>query len=283
MNFKDILKERIHHDLGFDFYRKDGYPNSKFEVIFKESALIAGTIFIPTIIKIVEEEFFLEDFEKSERYNFDIIKRDGERTSSRETIMYVSGNANVLLKAERTICNILSELSGIATHVKEVLSNLDGSVFLLDTRKNDPLFRPEHKYAINLAGGKNHRSGFFDGVLIKDNDIAIFGSIKAAIDNSLKNSKLLTKIEIEVGSIEDLQTVLSDGRVDAILLDNMSAQELKIATEMISKSKKKYLIEASGVREENIKEVSKTGVEFISMSSLVRRARYIDVSMKVLN
>jgi len=283
MNFKDILKERIHHDLGFDFYRKDGYPNSKFEVIFKESALIAGTIFIPTIIKIVEEEFFLEDFEESERYNFDIIKRDGERTSSRETIMYVSGNANVLLKAERTICNILSELSGIATHVKEVLSNLDGSVFLLDTRKNDPLFRPEHKYAINLAGGKNHRSGFFDGVLIKDNDIAIFGSIKAAIDNSLKNSKLLTKIEIEVGSIEDLQTVLSDGRVDAILLDNMSAQELKIATEMISKSKKKYLIEASGVREENIKEVSKTGVEFISMSSLVRRARYIDVSMKVLN
>jgi nicotinate-nucleotide pyrophosphorylase (carboxylating) len=283
MNFKGILKERIHHDLGFDFYRKDGYPNSKFEVIFKESALIAGTIFIPTIIKIVEEEFFLEDFEKSERYNFDIIKRDGERTSSRETIMYVSGNANVLLKAERTICNILSELSGIATHVKEVLSNLDGSVFLLDTRKNDPLFRPEHKYAINLAGGKNHRSGFFDGVLIKDNDIAIFGSIKAAIDNSLKNSKLLTKIEIEVGSIEDLQTVLSDGRVDAILLDNMSAQELKIATEMISKSKKKYLIEASGIREENIKEVSKTGVEFISMSSLVRRARYIDVSMKVLN
>jgi nicotinate-nucleotide pyrophosphorylase (carboxylating) len=145
------------------------------------------------------------------------------------------------------------------------------------------LFRPEHKYAINLAGGKNNRSGFFDGVLIKDNDIAIFGSIKAAIDNSLKNSKLLTKIEIEVGSIEDLQTVLSDGRVDAILLDNMSAQELKIATEMISKSKKKYLIEASGIREENIKEVSKTGVEFISMSSLVRRARYIDVSMKVLN
>ncbi|MEO1783442.1 hypothetical protein V4762_00030 [Thermodesulfobium sp. 4217-1] len=282
MNFKDVLKERIHHDLGFDFYRKDGYPYSKFEIIFKENALIAGTIFIPTIIKIVEEGFFLEGFEESESYKFDIIKRDGEKTSSRETIMYVSGNANVLLKAERTICNILSELSGIATHVNEVLSDSDRSVFLLDTRKNDPLFRPEHKYAINLAGGRNHRSGFFDGILIKDNDIAIFGSIKSAIDNSLKTSKLLTKIEIEVGNIEDLKAVLSDGRVDAILLDNMSAQELKVATEIISQSKKRYLVEASGIKEEDIKDVSKTGVEFISMSSLIRRARYIDISMKVL-
>jgi nicotinate-nucleotide pyrophosphorylase (carboxylating) len=282
MTFKEILKERIHHDLGFDFYSKDGYPYSKFEIIFKESALIAGTIFIPTIIKIVEDNFFLEGFEESEKCKFKIIKGDGEETSSRETIMHVYGNANVLLKAERTICNILSELSGIATHVKEALLNLDGSVFLLDTRKNDPLFRPEHKYAINLAGGKSHRSGFFDGILIKDNDIAIFRSIKSAIDNSIKKSKLLTKIEIEVGNIEDLQIVLADGRVDAILLDNMSAQELKIATEIISQSKKKYLIEASGVRAEDIKEVSKTGVEFISMSSLIRKARYIDVSMKVL-
>ncbi len=282
MNFKDVLKERIHHDLGFDFYRKDGYPYSKFEIIFKEGALIAGTIFIPTIIKIVEEGFFLESFEESESYKFDIIKRDGEKTSSRETIMYIHGNANVLLKAERTICNILSELSGIATHVNEILSDSEGSVFLLDTRKNDPLFRPEHKYAINLAGGRNHRSGFFDGILIKDNDIAIFGSIKSAIDNSIKTSKLLTKVEIEVGNIEDLKAVLSDGRVDAILLDNMSAQELKLATEIISQSKKKYLVEASGVKEENIKDIAKTGVEFVSMSSLIRRARYIDVSMKVL-
>lgn len=282
MNFKDILKERIHHDLGFDFYSKDGYPYSKFEIIFKESSLIAGTIFVPTIIKLVEDGFFLEGFEGSESYKFDIIKKDGERTSSRETIMYVYGNANVLLKAERTICNILSELSGIATHVKEVLSDSDSSIFLLDTRKNDPLFRPEHKYAINLAGGRNHRSGFFDGILIKDNDIAVFGSIKSAIDNSLKASKFLTKIEIEVGNIEDLQTVLTDGRVDAILLDNMSAQKLKIATEIIAQSKKRYLVEASGVKEEDVKEVSKTGVEFISMSSLIRRARYIDVSMKIL-
>ncbi|AEE15321.1 Nicotinate-nucleotide diphosphorylase (carboxylating) [Thermodesulfobium narugense DSM 14796] len=281
MNFKDILKERIHHDLGFDFYRKEGYPYSKFKIIFKESATIAGTIFVPTIVKIVEEEFFLEEFEESKKYKFEILKRDGEQVSSKETIMYVYANANVLLKAERTICNILSELSGIATHVKEILSKINTSVFLLDTRKNDPLFRPEHKYAIRLAGGKNHRSGFFDGILIKDNDIAIFGSIKSAIDNSLKNSKFLTKIEIEVGNIQDLETVLSDGRVDAILLDNMSVKDLKRAVEIISQSKKHYLVEASGVREEDVKEVSKTGVEFISMSSLIRRARYIDVSMKV--
>jgi nicotinate-nucleotide pyrophosphorylase (carboxylating) len=282
MNFKDLLKERIHHDLGFDFYRKDKYPYSKFEVIFKERALIAGTIFVPTIVKIVEDEFFLEEFEESEKHKFELIKRDGDETHSRETIMYIYANANVLLKAERTICNILSELSGIATHVREVLSKIDNSVFLLDTRKNDPLFRPEHKYAIRIGGGKNHRSGFFDGVLIKDNDIAIFGSIKAAIDNSLTSSKLLTRIEIEVSNIRDLEEVLLDGRVDAILLDNMPAKTLKEAVEIISKSKKHYIVEASGVKEEDISEISKTGVDFISMSSLIRKAKYIDVSMKVI-
>ncbi len=153
---------------------------------------------------------------------------------------------------------------------------------MLDTRKDDPLMRAEHKYAVRVGGAKNHRAGFFDGILIKDNDIMVYGGIRQAIDRRLNEEKLLTRVEIEVGSLKDLLTVLDDGRVDAILLDNMPADMLKKAVAMIAAAKKSYLIEASGVKEEEIGKVSETGVNFISLSSLVRKATYIDVSMKAV-
>lgn len=287
MTFKDLLKERIHHDLGFNFFVKDGAPWSYFNIIFKEEAVMCGMIFVPTIIKLVNEEFFLESTEDDDKPQIKIMKRDGESVSSGEVVAELYGNAEVLLKAERTICNILSELSGIATNVgqkQRVLNDrLSGKeVFLLDTRKDDPLMRPEHKYAVRIGGAKNHRSGFYDGILIKDNDIAVYGGIREAINKRISDARLLTRIEIEVGNLEDLKEVLIDGRVDAILLDNMSVDMLRKAVDMISKSGKSYLIEASGIREEELEEISETGVNFISISALVRKARPVDVSMKAV-
>ncbi|MGO9480199.1 MAG: carboxylating nicotinate-nucleotide diphosphorylase [Candidatus Kryptoniota bacterium] len=287
MIFKDVLKERIHHDLGFDFFVKDGAPRSKFNVIFKEDAIVCGMIFVPTIVKLVDEEFFLEPVEQDDGPQIKILKKDGESIKAGEVAAEISGNAEVLLKAERIICNVLSELSGIATHVGCQLSSINEQlsrrkVFLLDTRKDDPLMRAEHKYAVRVGGAKNHRAGFFDGILIKDNDIMVYGGIRQAIDRRLNEEKLLTRVEIEVGSLKDLLTVLDDGRVDAILLDNMPADMLKKAVAMIAAAKKSYLIEASGVKEEEIGKVSETGVNFISLSSLVRKATYIDVSMKAV-
>jgi len=289
MTFKDVLKERIHHDLGFDFFVKNGAPQSKFDVIFKENAIVCGMIFVPTIVKLVDEEFFLEPIETEPKPRVEVLKRDGEKINAGEFAVEISGNAEVLLKAERTICNVLSELSGIATHVSCELSAISekrsvvgSNVFLLDTRKDDPLMRVEHKYAVRVGGAKNHRAGFYDGILIKDNDISVYGGIRKAIDRRLQESKLLTRVEIEVGSLGDLRTVLEDGRVDAILLDNMSPAMFSEAVVMINKSGKSYLIEASGVKEEDIAEISRTGVNFISLSSLVRKAPYIDVSMKAL-
>jgi nicotinate-nucleotide pyrophosphorylase (carboxylating) len=289
MTFKDVLKERVHHDLGFDFFVKEGAPQSRFNVIFKENAVVCGMIFVPTILKLVDEEFFLEPIEREARPQAKILKKDGGSVKAGEVAAEISGNAEVLLKAERTICNVLSELSGIATHVDCILNALHangkirGNVFLLDTRKGDPLTRPEHKYAARIGGAKNHRAGFFDGILIKDNDISVYGGIRGAIDRRLRDEKLLTRIEIEVGKLDDLQIVLKDGRVDAILLDNMSADMLKKAVAMINNSGKSYLIEASGVKEEEIGKISETGVNFISLSSLVRRAPYVDVSMKAVS
>jgi nicotinate-nucleotide pyrophosphorylase (carboxylating) len=287
MTFKDVLKERIHHDLGFDFYVKDGAPSSQFNIIFKEDALVCGTIFIPTIVKLVNEEFFLESVEEDDKPQIKVIKKDGEIVSAGEVVVELYGNVEVLLKAERTICNVLSELSGIATHVrrKQKINDDDLSaqkVFLLDTRKDDPLMRAEHKYAVRVGGARNHRFGFFDGILIKDNDITAYGGIREAIDRRLSDARLLTRVEIEVGSLDDLREVLIDGRVDAILLDNMPVDMLVKAVDMISNSGKSYLIEASGVREEEINKVMETGVNFISISALVRKAPYIDVSMKAV-
>lgn len=287
MTFKDVLKERIHHDLGFDFFSKDGAPRSKFNVIFKENAVVCGMIFVPTILKLVDEEFFLEPIEPDVKTQVKILKKDGGIVKEGDVGAEISGNAEVLLKAERTICNVLSELSGIATHVNSRLSAVGNhssakKVFLLDTRKDDPLMRPEHKYAMRIGGAKNHRAGFFDGILIKDNDISVYGGIRGAIDRRLREEKLLTRVEIEVGSLNDLEAVLKDGRVNAILLDNMPVNMLMKAVGMISNSGKTYIVEASGVKREEIREVSETGVNFISLSSLVCEAPYIDVSMKAV-
>lgn len=289
MIFRDVLKERIHHDLGFDFYVKEGIPTATFSVLVKEKAVLCGMIFVPTILKLVDEEFFLTPLEGTALPRVHAIRKDGEKVEAGESVAEISGNAEVLLKSERTICNLLSELSGIATHVSSQLSAISGrqspsggSVALLDTRKDDPLMRPEHKYAVRIGGARNHRSGFYDGVLIKDNDISIYGGIGRAIDARLADVRLLTRVEIEVGNLKDLGEVLDDGRVDAILLDNMSPSTLREAVLMISRSGRAYMIEASGIGEYGLEEVSETGVGFISLSSLIRKAPYIDVSMKVV-
>ena len=289
MIFKDILKEKIHHDLGFDFYTKDGAPDATFSVLVKEKAVLCGMIFVPTIAKLVDEEFFLEPLERTALPAVRAARKDGETVAAGEAVAEISGNAEVLLKAERTICNVISELSGIATHVARQLSSISGqrsasgeSVFLLDTRKDDPLVRSEHKYAVRVGGARNHRAGFYDGILIKDNDISLYGGIRKAIDTRLAQSKFLTRIEIEVGNLNDLRTVLDDGRVDAILLDNMSPSTLREAVSSITKSGRPYLVEASGIGEYDLQEIAGTGVGFISLSSLIRKASYIDVSMKAI-
>jgi nicotinate-nucleotide pyrophosphorylase (carboxylating) len=282
MIFKDILKEKIHHDLGFDFYTKDGAPDATFSVLVKEKAVLCGMIFVPTIVKLVDEEFFLEPLDRTASPAVRAIRKDGETVAAGEAVAEISGNAEVLLKAERTICNVISELSGIATHVSKQLSVVGGNVVLLDTRKDDPLMRPDHKYAVRVGGARNHRAGFYDGILIKDNDISVYGGIRQAIDARIAEGKFLTRIEIEVGNLNDLRMVLDDGRVDAILLDNMSPSTLREAVSSITKSGRPYLVEASGIGEYDIQEIAGTGVGFISLSSLVRKASYTDVSMKAI-
>ena len=284
MTFRDTMKERLHHDLGFDFYRKDGAPIKTFRIISKGSGFLCGTIFIPTIVRLVDEEFFLDLAEPSPEMDIKFCKNDGDPIAAGDHLAELRGNAEVLLKAERTICDILSELSGIATQTKKEMEKIAHlGAILLDTRKDNPLLRPMHKYAIRIGGGSNHRSGFFDGILIKDNDIATYGGIQQAIEKSIHETRFLTRREIEVRNLKELAEVLRDGRVDAIMLDHMEPDMLREAVSAIRTSGTPYLIEVSGISENNIQEIAKIGVSSISTSSLIRKAEYIDISMKVIN
>lgn len=289
MTFKEVYRQRFLHDLGFDFRLRSGL-RSHFRIIAKSSGILCGLIFIPTLLKIMEDEFFLEALPDAEgRINkvetkVFLFKRDGEEVKSGDVIAEVVGDSEILLKAERHICDIVSRLSGIATYTNKKVSELGlGEVFLLDTRKDDPLRRSIDKYAVRTGGARNHRAGLYDGTLIKDNDIEILGGVKEAITKRLEDTRFLTKVEIEVGDFARLEEVLADGRVDAILLDNMHPSLMKEAVRCIRESGKPYLIEASGVGDNSLREVALSGVNCISLSALTEEAKRLDISMKVVS
>ena len=281
MTFKDVLKAKIEHDLGFDFYTRQGGAPKTFAVKAKEPGMLCGGIFIMTIIRLVEEGFFLDDDAPGDNVKITHRMEDGSRIASGDIIAELRGDGEGLLKAERMICDILSELSGIATHTAEKVAAMGGvSVTLLDTRKGDPLMRSMWKYAVRVGGGMPHRAGFFDGVLIKDNDIAVLGGVVSAIEGRTREAKHLTRVAIEVGDEETLKQVLSDGRADTILLDNMAPENLREAVSRIKASGRGYRIEASGVGERALSEIAATGVGYISLSALTRGAPHLDISMK---
>lgn len=289
MTFKEVYRQRFLHDLGFDFGLRSGI-RSHFKIIAKSSGILCGLIFVPTLLKIMEDEFFLEPLGdadgRAHKTGTEVLvfKRDGDEIKTGDVVAEVMGDSEILLKAERHICDIISRLSGIATFTNKKVSELGSEkVFLLDTRKDDPLRRSIDKYAVRIGGARNHRAGFYNGTLIKDNDIEVFGGVKEAITKRLEETKFLTKVEIEVGDFARLEEVLADGRVDVILLDNMHPGLMKEAVRRIKESGKPYLIEASGVGDNSLGEVASSGVTCISLSSLTEGAKRLDISMKVVS
>lgn len=285
MTFREILKARLLHDLGFEPYDAEGAPLAKFRIVSKSSGILCGMKYVPTIVDVVAKEFFLKQPNADPGIDIFRLKKDGDRINPGDAVAELYGNAEILLKAERMICNVLVELSAIATYTRNLTDRVRPYIVrLLDTRKDDPLMRAMHKYAVRVGGGKNHRFGFFDGILVKDNDIAVYGGVKQAIDKRIGEAKHLTRIEVEVGSLEELEEVLQDGRADAILLDNMSPTMLRVAVDKINETFRNYLVEASGVGIYELEEIARTGVSFISLSALVRKgaAENIDISMKAV-
>lgn len=209
--------------------------------------------------------------------SFTARQTDGARTSASDTVAEICGNARAILTAERVALNFLGHLSGIATLTRAYVdATAETNVSIVDTRKTTPGLRSLEKYAVRCGGGHNHRSGLFDAVLIKDNHIAAAGSIEAAIAAAKANAGHLVKIEVEVDTLDQLKAAL-DNDIDAVLLDNMSCDDLRKAVAMASGA---VVLEASGgVTLETVKDIAATGVDLISVGALTHSAPCFDFGL----
>jgi nicotinate-nucleotide pyrophosphorylase (carboxylating) len=208
-----------------------------------------------------------------------ILIPDGSVAKKGGKIAVVNGSTKTLLLCERTSLNLFQRLCGIATFTKSAVSKLKGSgTELLDTRKTTPLMRKLEKYAVKTGGGNNHRMGLSDGILIKDNHIAIVGSVKEAVKRARKNSGSLWKIEIEVKDLAEFRQAVEAG-ADIILLDNMTDSEIKKA--VLIKPARISIEVSGGVTLERLSALAKLGVDFISMGALTHSAPSSDISFEI--
>src|SRR3954469_2101322 len=206
--------------------------------------------------------------------------RDGANVAAKTALMTVTGPARAVLAAERTALNFLGHLSGVATATHEFVRRVQGTqTRICCTRKTTPGLRALQKYAVRCGGGFNHRFGLDDAMLIKDNHIAVAGSIRAVLERASAGAGHLVKIEIEVDSLEQLREVLDVGIADAVLLDNMDAVAMRQAVAMVAG---RLVIEASGgITLDNIAEVAATGVDYASSGWITHSAPNLDVALDI--
>jgi nicotinate-nucleotide pyrophosphorylase (carboxylating) len=202
---------------------------------------------------------------------------DGDSMEQDATVCTLNGSAKAILTGERTALNFLQTLSGTATKTKIYVDRISGTgAQILDTRKTLPGMRYAQKYAVRCGGGKNHRMGLYDAILIKENHIATAGSVSDAV-NEAKQQYPNLKLEVEVETIEQLKEALNT-KTDVILLDNFSLSELENSVSITDGKKK---LEASGnMTLENIREVAKTGVDYISIGAITKHVQAVDFSMR---
>ena len=207
---------------------------------------------------------------------------DGIRLHTGQSIAVIRHNARVILSCERVILNFMQRLSGIATLTRQFVDAVSGTkARILDTRKTVPGLRMLDKYAVRCGGGQNHRLDLSDGVLIKNNHIALAGGIVPALERAHKNRRGEQIIEIEVRSLEELEQALEHGG-EAILLDNMSVEDVKRAVERCSREERRIPLEVSGgITLENVRAYAETGVNFISVGALTHSAKAMDMSMRL--
>ncbi len=207
---------------------------------------------------------------------------DGVRLRKGQSIAVVVHNARVVLSCERVILNIMQRMSGIATLTRRYVDAVEGTkAIVLDTRKTAPGLRMIDKYAVTCGGGHNHRLDLSDGVLIKNNHIALAGGVVPALERALRNRRGSETVEIEVRSLEELDLVLQHG-AEAVLLDNMTPDQVRQAVERVQNSGRPVPLEASGgITLANIRAYAESGVDFISVGALTHSVQAADLSMRL--
>ena len=204
---------------------------------------------------------------------------DGTAVSAGSELLVVAGPVRSILAAERTALNFLGRLCGIATLTGRFVAAVEGhATAIVCTRKTTPGLRTLEKYAVRCGGGMNHRLGLDDAVLIKDNHLLAAGGVKAAVERARAFAGHTVTVELEVDTLEQLEEALALG-VDAVLLDNMSVDELRRAVKMVAGQ---AVTEASGgVTLDNVAEIAATGVDLISVGALTHSTRALDVSLEL--
>lgn len=273
-NIKTFISNALREDIGPGDLTTEALiqPDieGKAELIAKEPLILAG-------IEMAREVFH----QVNQDINFLGRHTDGEDLSSSTVIATISGPLRSLLTAERVALNLLQRLSGIATLTRQYVNGIEGTkARIVDTRKTTPGLRALEKYAVRIGGGKNHRFGLFDGILIKDNHIAAVGSLTEAVKRAREKVPHTLKIEVETENLDQVREAISAG-AEIIMLDNMDIETMKEAVKLING---KALIEASGgINLNNVRQVAETGVDLISVGAITHSARSMDISMEIAN
>jgi nicotinate-nucleotide pyrophosphorylase (carboxylating) len=249
-------------------------------ILAKQDCVLAGIGCISRILDI----YALQDGAVTSHYEVTTHPEifDGVRLHKGQSVAVVRHNARVILSCERVMLNFLQRLSGVATLTRKFVDAISGTkARILDTRKTAPGLRALDKYAVRCGGGQNHRLDLSDGVLIKNNHIALAGGIVPALERAHRNRRGSQPIEVEIRTLAELEQALEHG-AEAVLLDNMPVEEVKRAVERCSRQEKQIPVECSGgIHLENVRAYAETGVDFISVGALTHSAVAVDMSLRI--
>lgn len=271
-NLESIVELSIKEDIGSGDITTNSLVSkvsvTKAQIIAKSGGVIAG-------LPVAEMVFHKLD----KKLKFTKKVSDGNNVTPGTVLAELEGTFRAILTGERTALNFLQRASGIATEtfkMTEIIKGLD--VKILDTRKTAPGLRILDKYAVNKGGGRNHRIGLFDMVMLKENHIRVAGGIQKAIKQVRKKISKKMQIEVETTNLEEVKEALRSG-ADIIMLDNMTPEQMKEAVQLIDHS---ALVEASGsVTFEKLRDIAETGVDYISIGALTHSVKALDISQYV--
>ena len=270
---KKIIKLAIKEDLGDlgDITSNTVLAKSDraiFHFVSREKGILCGIEIAKILYELLDK-----------RIKFSKFKNDGDLIKTNEVLAKVEGPAISLLTGERTALNFLTHLSGIATSTSMMVKLISKTnTKILCTRKTTPGLRNLEKYAVKVGGGINHRIGLYDAILIKDNHIAIVGSIPNAL-NKVKKLKNKIKIEIEVDNLKQFKEALKFNP-DVIMLDNFKINDLKKAVKI---AKDKVILEASGkIDNSNVAKIAESGVDFISSGWITHSSKSLDIGLDLI-
>ena len=271
---REIIK-MVYQDIGFeDITTKALIPPDKLikaKIISREKGILSGIDLVNNIF----QEFSI---------NTTIKKHDGEKLAEDDIIMEIDGDAGTILSVERTVLNILMRMSGISTITAMLIEKVNNNVIIAGTRKTTPGLQFLEKEAIRVGGGDTHRFRLDDCILIKDNHIAIVGSVKEAVEMAKGYVSFTKKVEVEVESTKDALEAAMAG-ADIIMLDNMNPDEIRNVLYALENKglRNKILIEVSGgINPDNIVDYVKTGVDVISTGYITHSAKSLDMSLEII-